>query len=366
MGRVGSRRKIGGKALASGADGCVFDVRFLPDGSTQIVDGIVSKVFPKEKKAVAENEYSILALVNKTIPDGKGVVVGNVELKTISDVKDEIGNKGRTNDFTPNACGRIVNQKQRSESPFYVLEYPRVDGSMLDLKTMDVPLSFFEDAIHAVQTLSKAGLVHTDIATRNIFVKGNTGLIGDFGNMININDERNLSAVIKSYIDKNTILSIGDCLSANEVSSTARIAMLMYVSEDLQPLKEEMENLVTEYKNKSRSYWFSDTYFEAKYPLLREPLTQNMKQYLDTMATISNKNVIKAVMLHELKQSDIRMLAIVMLDRAVPSTELNNKVMELWGNPHSWAPIVSFNTRLAALKGSRRTRRKRVKMSRKT
>lgn len=351
--------------MASGADGCVFDVRFLPDGSTQPVDGIVSKVFPKEKKAVAENEYSILALVNKTIPDGKGVVVGNVELKTISDVKDEIGNKANF-DYGGNACGRIVTQKQRGETPFYVLEYPRIDGSMVDLKRRNVPLSFFDDAIHAVQTLSKAGLVHTDIAPRNIFVKGNTGLIGDFGNMININDERNLFSAIKRYIDKNTILSIGDCLSANEVSSTARIAMLMYVSEDLQPLKEEItRDMVVPVG--SQPYRFSDIYYEADYPLLREPLTQNMKQYLDTMLTISNKNVIKAVMLHELKQSDIRTLAITMLDRGAPSTELNNKVMELWGDPRSWVPIISFNTRLAALKGSRRrTRRKRVKMSRKT
>lgn len=364
MRRVGARRKIGGKALASGSDGCVFDVRFLPDGSIQNVEGIVSKVFPKERANVAKNEFAILQEVNRVIPDGKGVVAGNPELKTISDMKDDATSKAKS-DFGLNACARIVNQKQKGESPFYVLEYPRIDGSLSERRGDRLPLEAFDDAIVAVQKLSAEGLIHMDIAARNVFVKDNKCLIGDFGNMINISDENNLTSAIKGYLDKHMIKTIGDCLSDGDVTSTARIAMLMYVSDDLPTLKSEMLGHTQQFRN--GTYAFSDLYYDGDaraHAILHASLTQEMKVYLDEMGKIENKNVIKAIMLHELKQSDIRMLAIVMLERGEKSESMNNKVVELWGNVHSWFPVY-LGARLSALRGSRRTRRKRVKMSRK-
>jgi hypothetical protein len=356
---VGTRRKIGGKALASGADGCVFDVRFSPDGSVEPVDGIVSKVFPKVKAAVAQNEFAILKRVNAVIPDGKGVVAGNPELKTIMDVKDEIGNKASMG-YAMNACGRIVSQKERGETPFYVLEYPRVDGSLAERKRGSLSLEAFDDAITAVHTLSAAGLIHMDIAARNVFVKDDKALIGDFGNMININDEGNLLSAIQTYISKNIIVSIRDCLSANDVTSTARIAMLMFVSDDLTELKSEMKDLVAQYRD--GTYQFSELYYDADqkvHPILHGPLTREMKLYLDTMYGIQDKKVIKTLMLDELKRSDIRMLAITILEKSVASDALNAKVLELWGDPHSWSTVL-IKARLTALKGSKRTRRNRV------
>lgn len=338
MRRMVSRRKTGGKALASGADGCVFDVRFGKDGTTQDIPGIVSKVFPKEKKAVADNEFSILALVNKTIPDGKGIVSGNVELRTITDVKDEMRDKSTFQ--PPNACGMIVKQKERGETPFYVLEYPRVDGSLLQHRGK-LPLDAFNEAIIALQTLSANGLIHMDIAPRNVFVKDNTCLIGDFGNMININDEGHLDSVIKEYLSKNMINSIRDCLTDGDTTSSARIAMLLYVSDDITPFREEMIGYLTGSND-------SHDYSEAQ----RLPiLMQHMGAYLNMMVNIETKDAIKSVMLQELKQSDIRMLALVIIDRATPPDSAKIKALELWGIP--------------IMRGSKRTRRKRVKISRK-
>lgn len=367
MRRVGSRRKIGGKSLASGTDGCVFDVRFLPDGSIEQVDGIVSKVFPKEKKDVANNEYSILNSVIEIIPDGKGVVVGDTELKTVTAIKDTIGDKARI-DFSVNACGRIVLQMQRGESPFYVLEYPRIDGSIIDLNLRGMEIAQFDDAIVALQTLSKAGLIHMDIAARNVFVKNNKCLIGDFGNMINIKDSANLEASVRGYITKYSIDTIGDCISDQGTSTTARIAMLMYVSNDLPALKTQMNRYLETYvdDNKKTVYEFADVYYEANHPMLETLLIENLAKFLKAMRTLETKSDIEKVMINELMLTDIRMLAMLMAERCKPSEELNAKVVELW-KANNWLQLPAMlRFRLAALKaGSKRTRRKRVKMSRK-
>lgn len=364
MRRVGTRRRVGGKALASGTDGCVFDKRFNEDGSIIDVPDIVSKVFPKEKGAVARNEFSILAAVKNVIPDGKGVVVGDAQLKTINAVTDTIGDKARTG-MAPNACGRVMMQK---DSPFYVIEYPRIDGSMIDLNKRDVPISFFDDAIQALQTLSQSGLVHMDIAARNVFVKNEKALIGDFGNMINTKDTRNLPASIKSYLSKYSINTIGDCLVDQGTTSTLRIAMLMYVTEDMSSIKQQIEHYLQPYKEKGRTiYEFSDVYYEADakaHPSLHDKLTEEMRSYLETMKGITNKSILEAIMLSELHLTDIRMLALLMSERCEQTEELPTRVFELW-NLRSWMQVY-LQSRLAALrKGGKRTRRKRVKISRK-
>ena len=156
----------GGVAIASGSDGCVFDMRFNDDGTAVDVPGIVSKVFPQDRMSVAENEFDANELVKK-VTGGLGVAISSGKIRTIPAVKDSIPDALVTRVPEPNACSKIVDQKG---GVFYVIESPRIKGSLISLELKGLPVKFFTDAIKALQLLGEKGLCHMDIASRNIFV----------------------------------------------------------------------------------------------------------------------------------------------------------------------------------------------------
>lgn len=175
-----TRSRRGGKAIAAGSDGCVFDGTFAKDGTFTPGTDIVTKVFIDKK--VVDQERAMMELVN-TATGGSGVVVSTTPIVTITSKipaeawdNEEIKSRG--------ACKKV----NEGKPPFYGLVTPRIDGTLLDLyndKGATHIRSYSFDLLDTALTdMKREGLIHMDLAARNIFYKGNDFLLGDFGNTI--------------------------------------------------------------------------------------------------------------------------------------------------------------------------------------
>jgi hypothetical protein len=365
MGTQRVRRRKGGVAIASGSDGCVFDTQFDETGNAKPAPGIVSKVFPEGKRSVAENEFKSIELV-KGVTGGKGVVISDGELLTIRAVKDTIPDTvGRRGEFS-NACGQIADQKS---GLFYVIESPRVKGSLIDTDSKNLSVTFFSDAITALQLLGSAGLCHMDIAPRNIFISNNhKALVGDFGNLLSISDP-DLKTKLDYHLRKYNIRTVVHCLSGYGATAALQIAILAYMSPDFKDIQSEIKNLLEPYAG--GGYRFMDFYHEAQElkDVAGTDLKTEMKAYLESILTMSAPEDIFATLKKEFVRSDLRCLSLVMRSYCTPSVEVTMTVSSLWTSGSMPDTTAMLMARLAAIRGRgrRKTRRKRqmrVKMSR--
>lgn len=363
MGTHRSRRRKGGVAIASGSDGCVFDTRFLEDGTPQDAPGVVSKVFPANKKDVAQNEFTMNGIV-KVATKGVGVLVNEGGVRTISGMNDTI--PAPLVESKTNACAEIVKQKDSGVStPFYVLESPRVKGTLLDFKRHRIsirgeqgdilPLSVFQDAITAVGAMGKQGIAQMDIANRNIFVSNDDkALIADFGSALNMND-MDFKSRIEWYVTKYGITNVFSCLYDFGSSANVRTAMMMYTTDDIDTAKEAIqEQLQTDRKG---NYFFMDCYrkeIEHAPEEWKPTLIKEMGEFLTKMLSLADKAAILNVLKEELCRSDSRVLAMLILKWCGTSEAVVIQAKEMWYSNN-------------APRGGRKTRRnrgKRVKMSR--
>jgi hypothetical protein len=366
MGTRRTKLRKGGVAIASGTDGCVFDTQFDEAGKATSSTEVVSKVFPRDKQVIAENEFAANQLV-KRATDGRGVLISTT-LKTIRSVQDTIPDKVARRGDAPNACGRVVDQ---TEGYFYVIESPRVKGSLVDEKSRDLPIAFFTDAIDALQKLSAVGLCHMDIASRNIFVSNDArAIVGDFGNLIDINAP-DLKATLAAHLKKYKINSVNECLASDGTTAALQIAIFVYMTSDFNGIKAQINHLLKPYA--LGRYEFMDLYFEAGElkGISGLDLNGEMKSYLESILALDSPDDALDILKKEIARSDLRCLTIVMRNRCAASVELDMTLESLWksGTLPIRTTTLSLAERLARLKrgGRRKTRRKRhmrVKMSR--
>lgn len=190
----------GGKAIAAGSDGCVFDGTFAADGTFTKNADKVTKVFSPNRAAVATNEYERMQEV-KAATKGVGVVVATDPLVTFASIPEEAWDNPQLKTF--GACGTV----STSPGPFTGLVLPRISGDLINIGRARklLPSESFEQLNAALEGMSKTRLVHMDFAARNVFYKEEGGtittLLGDFGTTVNLEDPA-FDAKIQGYVER--------------------------------------------------------------------------------------------------------------------------------------------------------------------
>lgn len=380
------RHHRGGVAIASGSDGCVFDTHFEDDGMAVPAQGTISKVFAVSKQDVALNEYLSIELVRKAT-NGRGVAPpAPGQLKTIPDVKDTIPvTLIRRGEYSPNGCGRVADQKDKGGDLFYIIESPRVKGSLVDLKTKTLSAASFGDAVWALQGLSTAGLCHMDIARRNIFLSNeNVPLVGDFGNLLNIHDP-DLKTKIAGHLTKYRLRTLSECFTSDGSTAALNMAMLIYMAKDVTEFHDEVNDLlvpVAEGVPKFKDYYLFSVLDHEIFPGF--DVVAEMKAYLEFIRDITapgtawNPEKIWGSLKEEFARSDIRCLVYTIYysspslgDKGEKSPTDRDALTSLWktGTLPPTPTVESLRARLAAIRGKGRpasTRRRRRKFRRAT
>lgn len=184
------RQRRGGKAIAVGSDGCIFDGEFAPDGTFTPTESTVTKVAVAD---IIEQEYAVTQRIAE-ITGGKGIVAAR-ERVSIANIPKTAWDNDKLKSMTQGGCSKI----QRG-SPIAGLVLPKLEGTISTLN--DGPPLLFDDITDAVRKMSAAGIVHMDMAQRNIFyTKEGVCLLGDFGSSMTVDDET-LDANVQSYLAK--------------------------------------------------------------------------------------------------------------------------------------------------------------------
>lgn len=220
----------GGKALATGSDGCVFDGTFAPDGTFTKSTTMVTKVFPPETAGVATNEYERMQEV-KDATGGIGVLVTSDPLVTIAAIPGTAWEGEAIK--TRHACKKVF---ESTAGPFVGLTLPLINGDFNGLKRdqrIPIPGDALADLSGALVTMKLARLVHMDFAARNIFYTETGGslnaLLGDFGATISLrsNFEANIRAYLTRYGLRGKILAF---TKVDGLTPTALAQMILYDS----------------------------------------------------------------------------------------------------------------------------------------
>jgi hypothetical protein len=220
----------GGKAIAAGSDGCVFDGTFDPDGTFKQETSKVTKVYAPQYSAVAANEYARMQEI-EAATGGVGVVVASQSPVTIAKIADEAWENDSIKGF--GACKTIA----QSPGPYTGLVLPRITGDFLALKRLGkvpVPGESFEAMYTAIDKMHAANLVHMDLAARNVFYTEENGkltaLLGDFGATINLNSP-DFDAQIQTYVTRYRLRN--KFLSSIKVDGLDPVAVAMMILYDM-------------------------------------------------------------------------------------------------------------------------------------
>jgi len=356
MAKRTTKRRIGGKAIASGSDGCVFDKKFDSSGNPIETSDTISKVFANSKKNVAEQEFSVQERI-KSITGGVGVVVSKTRIiNIIPEVKDSIPPEL----LKAEGCRSLDKDQKEKKTPQYAIEYPRIVGDMI--KTPSQPLKFFEKAVRALDLLSKGGIVHLDIAARNIFVienpdKTQEAAIGDFGTAVDMRDPRYLD-LVKSRVTDITGGHIGNVLGSDQITPFFGIAALMFFdkenSEKINEHKDSITNLLKEYPKKDGGIeydfeggWLNKSAYNT--PILQSTVVPNLAQFMKLYLTLP-KTEYERIFKMELGMTDETMLELLMSRKSTQPVDGS-----LWNNT-----VRQLKGRLKSLRlgGKRKTRRR--------
>lgn len=155
----------GGKALATGSDGCVFDGTFDATGVFTKSTSVVTKVFPPKYAAVATNEYARMQDV-LTATGGVGVLVATEPPVTVAAIPDDAWENDEIK--TRGACKEAIASQT---GPFTALTLPLIDGDLLDLhraNRLPIPEESLEELNAGLQRMNAANLVHMDFAAKRL------------------------------------------------------------------------------------------------------------------------------------------------------------------------------------------------------
>ena len=225
MGRRTRRR--GGKAIASGSDGCVFDGTFAPDGTFTKTEDTVTKVFTGPNVPIAEQEYAMMKRVAEAT-GGSGVLVSSIPPTAIATIPETAWENDQIKSFA--ACKKAVEQPT---GPFAGLVLPRIAGTLLDLRKrneLPLPASAFDAMDGAIRDMGTAKLVHMDLARRNLFYTINsdqskTVLLGDFGSTIDVTDDAAIQAFVAKYGMQGKFTA---CMKTDGINPIALALMIGY------------------------------------------------------------------------------------------------------------------------------------------
>ena len=178
----------GGKAVAVGSQGCVFVPKLVLHESKAKTSAapentqFASKVF--SNLDVYEDESTLLGLMGSVSNEGIITLApGSFTAPSGLNVEE----KASALEQGGPACKTIG----ESNSNVYVMQMPLIDGDINQLREQKKPIAFITKAYNALMRMRNAGIVHGDMASRNIFFKGGDALIGDFGYSINFRDPNN-------------------------------------------------------------------------------------------------------------------------------------------------------------------------------
>ena len=315
MGRVGRKKIKGGAAIASGSDGCIFDTQFDENGNPTSSQTIISKVFARSKKAVAENEFRINRRVFD-ITKGLGVAVSDSPVREVPQIRDTIPSS-----LTGKGCTLVSND----EGPFYVIEYPRIIGSLDKRKGEPLPFSFFKTAYDALIKLSTNKLFHMDIAQRNIFYNDKEALIGDFGSSVDMTDEVIFNEGLLEIKRRYGINNILDCISVTEITPQLAIYILCYT--DFNAYKSSIADLDEE-EFKLDLQDIVEGNFSKKLSSITPVIIERIIECMDTLKT-ADEATVQNLLRKEIIVSDVRMF---LLSIAEKCSDLDmNLVKQVWG-----------------------------------
>jgi hypothetical protein len=249
-GRLLEEQMRGGEAIAYGSDGCIFTPRLViktgADGVRTAVpsdvvgfgmneddDNFVSKVF--FSRQVANNEYTVLREVNDTT-GGTGTVkyYGAIEEFDIlgDNVPDVAGvgykdlGRGRR---APTICARL--KASPASEPKYMIHMERISGDLLRLIVGPTlhPSAFLQawQALKMLHDRPRGGIFHLDLAQRNIFMKGDKAILGDYGSGYMVNGPESFDDFVRRYVDRYSI-GIGSLIDNDGISPEFALALTCY------------------------------------------------------------------------------------------------------------------------------------------
>ncbi len=182
-------RMKGGEAVAAGSQGCVFVPKLVLNESTGKAktsdpknSQVASKVFSNVD--VYDDERMLLDSLSHVSNEGI-ITLAPGSFAAPHGLNDE--NKESASKLSGPACKKIAGEYK---SAVYVMQMPLIDGD-LQRPTAPKPITFMTKAYNALMRMKHNGIVHGDMAPRNIFFKGDDALIGDFGYSINFRDPNN-------------------------------------------------------------------------------------------------------------------------------------------------------------------------------
>lgn len=218
----------GGAPIASGSQGCIFLPALQLNAASKTAvrsanHGAISKVFTD--KGVYNREFDIMNLVNAATR-GVGVVVfvGGPNKQFIADKLNPENLAGLTPPIGT-ACDRV-----KISSPLYVINQPRIRGDVRDFqKTGEKrPASFFVKGYIALLRMRAHGLVHMDMASRNIFYNDTDALIGDFGYTLDLADQEQASAGLIEFGRSHGLGMPGNFAAQDQIMPEAFLALSLH------------------------------------------------------------------------------------------------------------------------------------------
>lgn len=194
---------IGAGAIASGAQGCIFSPKLEQQGNLAVSGANLtsaSKVFTDQ--AVFDAEQLMLGRIAGLSNEGLLTILGG-DFTAPRGLGPANRQSARAYNPDPDsACGKAARPNS-----VHVLQMPRVDGDIQRIKVNTMPLKFLLKAYNALMRLRNAQVVHGDMGRRNIFFKGDSALIGDFGTSMFLSiqdpDTNGLNAYINRFISPN-------------------------------------------------------------------------------------------------------------------------------------------------------------------
>ena len=347
---------MGGISVGDGSDGCVFDKKFDDQGNPTAVEGTATKVYPKNKSNLADAELQLSNTVYNVVPkDANGFPIAAVighDLKVIPTVNDTIKHGS-------GACGELKADIGSRQTDFKALEMPLIIGDIVhENKGKENSSSefdkyeFYSVMIKTIESLVQNKLFHADIADRNIFEmydpryarfkivgSGYThAALGDFGNMINLNDTVRLNENITYYCESHNITTeshLSRVFMKDGSTPMANICMAMFMISIKAPekLPEKIEYIKSIVVKKGDRYPFEDISFILNGRTLAEVVHKDsmrkktrsisdhyIPQMLSLLAYLSTihtpEEYLEVAKLHML-DSDLKMLSVVMAHKDV-------------------------------------------------
>lgn len=225
---------LGGKAIAAGSDGCVFDGVFDRDGTFTKDPDVVTKIYIPERKDVAENEWKAMELVRDATKN-RGVVIANAPPHPVERIPPEAWENSKIG----HAC-QDLRRLPPGTRGITGLEIPRINGTLLSLedealaRRKDLVLTgdSFSEITEAIHGMHCDRLVHMDLAARNIFYAMTYDgvvklLLGDFGNTFKIGDD--IDTRVQTYLKRYEINHPDSFLACTKIDGVHPFAIALMI-----------------------------------------------------------------------------------------------------------------------------------------